>query len=379
VRALFIVAAAATLSACDGETTAHGPAADAVAVDVAPDAAADATADVASDTTPDVTAGDDGAGDAPSDSVAPPVDAADGSDAAPDVTGPEDALDAAPSDADSAGDADTAADAPDTQAPVMPTSIGGERPAVVYTPDDYDPDAEWPLVVLLHGFSANGFVQNLYLGLSTRTTEDGFVLVVPNGTENPDGNLFWNATDYCCDFYGQGVDDVAYVESLIDEASGIWNIDSKRVYLIGHSNGGFMSYRMACDAPDRITAIVSIAGATFSDEAKCQGTTPVAVLQVHGTDDETIAYQGAPGYPSAEESVSRWVDRDGCDPTGVDGGVLDLDDQVGGAETQVTRWSSCDAGTSVELWTMNGSSHIPAFPATFAERALEFLLAHTRE
>lgn len=305
----------------------------------------------------------------PADTVPPPDDADGG------PGGDGGAAAAEPADAtDTATPADTA-----NPKPPPPTSIGGDRPAVVYAPSNYDPSKAWPLVILLHGYSANGFVQNIYLGLSGRTTQDGFILVVPDGTKDAQGNLFWNATDYCCDFYGVGVDDVSYVLSLIDEASAGYTIDDKRVYLVGHSNGGFMSYRMACDAPDRITALVSIAGATFKSESKCKGTGAVSVLQVHGTEDETIAFGGGLVYPGAEETAGRWVTKDGCDPSGIAGDPLDIDDQVGGAETQVTRWQGCDAGTSVELWAMQGSTHIPAFSAAFAEKAMAFLLAHSRE
>lgn len=306
----------------------------------------------------------------------PPPDAADGG-----PGGAREGADAGAADAEPADAADTAAPSTDTTnpEPSPPTSIGGDRPAVVYAPSDYDPSKAWPLVILLHGYSANGFVQNIYLGLSGRTTQDGFILVVPDGTKDAQGNLFWNATDYCCDFYGVGVDDVSYVLSLIDEASAGYSIDAKRVYLVGHSNGGFMSYRMACEAPDRITALVSIAGATFKSESKCEGTGAVSVLQVHGTEDETIAFGGGLVYPGAEETVGRWVTKDGCDPSGIAGDPLDIDDQVGGAETQVTRWQGCDAGTSVELWAMQGSTHIPGFSTAFAEKAMAFLLAHSRE
>lgn len=320
-----------------------------------------------------------GADTAPSD-----ADAAGAADAGPlykdtsDDGGDSAAVDAGPMDA---GPMD--AGAPDTSGgPPIVSSIAPpawtERPATVYAPAGYDPQKAWPMVVLLHGYSASGFVQNLYLGLSDRTTKDGFVLVVPDGTKDTNGNLFWNATDYCCDFGGVGVDDVAYIGALMDEAEATLNIDAKRIYLVGHSNGGFMSYRMACEVGDRIAAIVSIAGATFMDESKCVGTARVSVLQVHGTDDDTILFDGTGGYPSAAETISRWTARDGCSEQTETAEAFDLDDAVPGDETQTTRWSACQDATTVELWTMYGSGHIPAFPADFSARAMQFLLSHTR-
>lgn len=332
-----------------------------------PDAADAATAPAADVvTTPDAAPQD-----ASADGSAPVPDATSDSDPGGDVPGPADSSTPDGSVPD-AGPAE-----PDAGSP--PLVLGGDRPAVVHVPDDYDPAEAWPLVILLHGYSANGFVQDLYLGLSGRTTTDGFLLVVPDGTKDPQGNLFWNATDFCCDFYGNGVDDVSYVLSLIDEAEAAYNVDPKRVYLFGHSNGGFMSYRMACEAGDRIAAIASIAGVTFLDEAKCAGTTPVSVLHVHGTADDTILHAGDVGYPSAEETVARWVARDGCTPDGATGDPLEHDDSVPGPETTVTRWSGCAAGTAVELWSMQGSGHIPGFPASFAADAMAFLLSHAKQ
>tara|TARA_B100000029_G_scaffold43608_1_gene40392 strand:- start:172 stop:1062 length:891 start_codon:yes stop_codon:yes gene_type:complete len=118
------------------------------------------------------------------------------------------------------------------------------------------------------------------------------MLVLPDGMKNPDGNQYWNATDACCDFYQSGVDDVAYLSGVIEEAIEAFNIDTKRVFLVGHSNGGYMAHRLACERSDLIAGIVSLAGSTWYDEAKCGNPDPVAVLQVHGTWDTTIRYWG---------------------------------------------------------------------------------------
>lgn len=319
--------------------------------------AASADAD-ATESGPDGSLGEDASGDAAAPDVV--ADSGGGPDGAPvDAPAPDDTADAG---------------APDAGPPV-PTTIGGDRPAVVHVPDGFHAGGPWPLVILLHGYSVNGFIQDTYLGVSQRVTEDGFVLLVPNGTKDEAGDQFWNATEYCCDFYGSGVDDVAYIDGLIDEAVATLSVDPARVYLMGHSNGGFMSYRMACESGDRIAGIVSIAGSTFADEADCAGTDPVAVLQVHGTLDADVAYTGS-GYPGAEETVARWAARDGCPAQGEAAGTADYDQAVAGAETSVTRFAPCSAGTAVELWTLTGSGHIPAFDPSFTKAALAFLLAH---
>jgi poly(3-hydroxybutyrate) depolymerase len=167
-----------------------------------------------------------------------------------------------------------------------------------------------PLVILLHGYTANSFWQNFYFGLNVETQKRGIMLVTPDGTKNPDGSQFWNATDSCCDYYQSGVDDVAYIAGLIEEAKLHFNIDADRVYLVGHSNGGYMSYRMACEHSEIIAGFVSLAGANWYDDTKCGNPGPVAVLQVHGAWDAVILYDGK--EPQEGNLVATWSPVEAC-------------------------------------------------------------------
>jgi poly(3-hydroxybutyrate) depolymerase len=222
-----------------------------------------------------------------------------------DTATPEDAT--AP---DSTTVPDTAA--PDTGSPPDPDPppfyLGGDRPATYFMPFDYDKTAPIPLLISLHGFTGSGAGQDIYFGLSKVTQKNGVMLVIPDGTTNPDGNQFWNATDACCDLWGSGVDDVAYISGLIEEAQTYFNIDAKRVYLVGHSNGGFMSMRMACDRSDLIAGVVNFAGAAWWDPSDCGTPDPVAVLQVHGTWDTTILYKGKTPHEGDPAAVEVNVD-----------------------------------------------------------------------
>jgi polyhydroxybutyrate depolymerase len=258
-------------------------------------------------------------------------------------------------------------------------TLGGDRPVNFHLPADVEDASDWPMVILLHGFSASGWIEDIYLNLSQRVTELGIVLLLPDGTPNPEGLLFWNATDGCCDWYGLGVDDVTYLTTLIDEALLKLPVDPKRVFLLGHSNGGFMSYRMACDVADRIAGIASIAGASWKDAAKCAPSEPVSVLQIHGTEDWTIPYGGDLVNPSAEASVLQFVGHDGCSSEGMPvGNVWDFDAVVSGPETSATVWTDCEAGSEVQLWTMEGTGHIPGFQKEFLPAVVEFFLAHPK-
>ena len=148
------------------------------------------------------------------------------------------------------------------------------------------------MIILLHGFRANGFLQDTILGFSGLGHERAIHRARPDGTLDPEDQRFWNGTPNCCDRFDSGVDDEGYIRALIAEAQANYRIDPGRVYLFGHSNGGFLSYRMACGSPDVVTAIASLAGSTFEDPADCEAETPVSVLQIHGTNDIAIRYEG---------------------------------------------------------------------------------------
>lgn len=290
-----------------------------------------------------------------------------------------------------AGAADTAG--PDVEEQRFPDEplevIGGERPATVTVPLDYDAAESWPAVLLLHGFGASGVLQDRYLGVSAIAEEMGLFVVVPDGTPGADGQRFWNGTPACCDFARVGVDDVAYARGLIEELATQYNIDSTRVYALGHSNGGFMSYRLACEASDVFVAIASLAGASFMSEDQCMpATEPVSVLQVHGTDDETIAYEGGNlgrglpefDYPSALETVRIHASLAGCQGEGAENAAgLDLEVSIPGSESSALRFDEgCAADTVVELWTIAGGAHIPNLSPTGTRQMLEWLLQRSR-
>jgi polyhydroxybutyrate depolymerase len=129
---------------------------------------------------------------------------------------------------------------------------------------------------------------------------------------------------------------------------------------------------------------VSLAGATFADRTKCAPSEPVSVLQIHGTADEIVDYNGGVifgrAYPGATETVASWASYDGCRaPGGPAPAPLDLDKGIGGAETAVTRFAGCAAGTAVELWTMNGGGHIPNLSPSFSSLIVDFLFAHPKQ
>lgn len=254
------------------------------------------------------------------------------------------------------------------------------RPYESRVPANYDKNRPAPLVVLLHGFGAGGLTQELYFGLGDLLSQTGFLYAFPDGTRNKDGKQFWNATELCCDFEKTGVDDVAYISAVIDDMKAHYSVDPARVYLIGHSNGGFMSHRFACDRAGQVAAFVSLAGANWKDPARCQPTQPVAVLQVHGDQDAQVPYAGSGMLPSAAETTAGWASKNGCQPAPSQlPGAFDLESNIDGNETDVTRYSGCNAGGAAELWTLRGGSHTPNFWRTrWPALVVEWFRAHPK-
>jgi polyhydroxybutyrate depolymerase len=242
---------------------------------------------------------------------------------------------------------------------------------------------------MLHGYGTTGDVEEAYLHLTGASDAHGFLYAYATGTTDASGSTFWNATDGCCNFYGSTVDDVTYIDAIFDDVASKYNVDKSRVFIFGHSNGGFMAHRYACDRAPRVAAIVALAGDNWNDPSKCNPTAHVAALQIHGDMDPTILYGGgmstADGgtggiYPSAHDSVATWAQKDAC--TGMltaTGMTLDLVANIAGNETKVETYGGCPTGIDVALWTMQGAGHIPAITRPgFVEAVWGFFSSHPK-
>ena len=257
----------------------------------------------------------------------------------------------------------------------------GDLPLTV--PSSYTGDTAAPLIILLHTYGRTGAAQDEYMALSSLADAYGFIMVAPDGTpstgeRNPQ---FWNASDACCNWDGTGLDDSGYLSGLIDAVKAEYRIDEKRVFILGHSNGAFMSYRLAHDHSGTIAAIASLAGEdSLASEAPPH---PVHVLQIQGTADTAIAYGGGEirgnAYPGAKQSVENWAAHNGCSAMGSFAGMLDLVETLPGMDTTITRYTSgCKPGGSAELWTIVDGAHVPELSDHFTRLAVEWLLGHPK-
>jgi poly(3-hydroxybutyrate) depolymerase len=288
----------------------------------------------------------------------------------------------------------TTAHSPTTIASTIPTSfyrVTRPRPVNLYVPSGYDGNAPVPLVILLHGYSWTGSQQENWMHFQPLAETQGFLYCYPDSTVDPSGNQFWSATDACCDQWDANIDDVGFLRRLIQEISRQFAVDPKRVYLIGHSNGGYLSYHMACENSDLIAAIAAVSGSTFLDTNSCTPSEPVNILQIHGTADQWQFYAGGanviadgwtanlPPFPSAPQSVQTWAGYNGAsDPVSDPLPSMDLTTDVAGLETVVTRYTNSPPGGAVELWTINGATHWPNLTPQFAPAVINWLFAHPK-
>jgi polyhydroxybutyrate depolymerase len=250
-------------------------------------------------------------------------------------------------------------------------TVGGDRPVTVNLPDAIANPA--PLLILLHSASTSGAHQENYMHLGPVAKKNGLIYIAPDGMVNPEGKRFWNASKSCCNKYKQEVDDVAYINSLIDEISAKYPVDPKRIYLVGHSNGAFMSFTYSCKT-NKVAAIVAIAGA-MDTESDCAPSTPVSLLNIHGTADKTIRLTGGVlnnfPYTSAKTTVTKIALVNKCAMPAIS--KKDFEPTIKGPETTVINYT-CGSHAHLQYWKIANGSHSPKLPADFAEQVISFLL-----
>jgi polyhydroxybutyrate depolymerase len=205
-------------------------------------------------------------------------------------------------------------------------------------PPAYDGSTPIPLVLDLHGYTADKNVQRLISGMGERANEAGFAIAWPNGTD-----VSWNA-GWCCGLAVQNeVDDVGFLRTLADAIASEIAIDRRRVYVTGLSNGGAMSQRLACEAADVFAAAAPLAFPIgLSPIASCAPVRPIPVLTFQGTTDGLVPYEGGFPFPSAQASLAHWRDVNGCGQGEMEFGAIS-----GGSSCSID--TSCSAGVEVGL------------------------------
>ncbi|MCX6334192.1 MAG: phospholipase [Bacteroidia bacterium] len=261
----------------------------------------------------------------------------------------------------------TALGGTDQRASFMHDNI--ERTFTIHIPSVYDQSVRLPLVIALHGRGGNGESMILITrkGFNKMAEKDGYFMVYPDGIELNwnDGRTDEEANDRA---HRENIDDTGFISALIDYMIKDYEVDPKRVYVTGISNGAIMSYRLACELSHKIAAIAPVDGNIpnlFLHE--CYPSMPVSVLAINNVDDPLVPYQGGNIYSSvlrvnlgkvlsADESIGFWVTQDQCSSLPVVTEEPDKDPKDG---TKVIRkaFTNHNDGTEVILYSVEGGGH----------------------
>ncbi len=247
---------------------------------------------------------------------------------------------------------------------------GENRSYFLYLPDNIAPGS--PLVFVLHGYTstAAGIIDSY--GMNAIADANGFAVCYPQGTQDLTGTEFWNI-----EFPLESVDDVGFLSNLAGDLQNVYDLDENCTYVCGMSNGGMMSYYLGCERPDVFKAFASVTGTiTTNFISNCQGNIPVPFLQIHGTSDLVVPYNGGNiaaatfgNFFPVEQIFRTWNNINDCQSVSTfsipNAPVIDFS-SVQGAEV-----TGCDGGLKAKFYRVEGGGH--TWPGSPPVPFLDFL------
>lgn len=234
---------------------------------------------------------------------------------------------------------------------------GIRRSYIVYKPM-ISGNKDLPLMIVLHGGMGNAKYMEKTTGMNDIADTGQFIVVYPNGIGGRFGFMkkrrTWNAGRCCGRAVKQNVDDVGFIEKMIEDIDSKFSIDTRRVYVTGMSNGAMMAYRLACEIPDKIAAIIPVAG-TLAVE-NCDSAKDIPVLHIHGTEDKNVPITGGKGagsiarvaHRSLPDTVKLIIRSRQC---------LAPEESTLSGEIQVSSYR-CSNGAPVVMFLIKGGEHV---------------------
>jgi len=255
------------------------------------------------------------------------------------------------------GGADTGSVAATAESVTM--TVGGQARSFLIRVPAHDRGELLPVIVAFHGLGSSAEEFEGYSGLTEKTDQSQFIVIFPNGSVLADGSTrAWNAGNCCNVLDAPQAEDIEFVRAILDTLPD-YDGDSERVFMSGFSNGGMLTYRIACDLGDAVAGIAVVAGAY--NVASCESENQIPVIIAHGTRDDFIPYDGgvsppavADGLdtftnPSVFDAVQIWLTRNGCTDAYVETAVTD---SVG-----TVKFDTCRGDGSVALFTVDEGYH----------------------
>jgi polyhydroxybutyrate depolymerase len=247
-------------------------------------------------------------------------------------------------------------------------TVTGKDPRTYYlnVPANYSKGTPLPLLLAFHSRTTNAKELIRSTWISEFINDMGFVLATINGSVHEYSS--WNAGTCCTPATDFKEDDVELSSLIIDSISSTYSIDPNRIWALGHSNGGMMSYRLACDLSDKISGVAIVGGALMDDS--CTPTKPVSLIHIHGDNDETIPFTGGGKFdvPDIQTSVIKPNSKFSCDTA---------PNEIA-AQVRVNQivWN-CEHGAQTKLMNYLDNGH--EWHLAYTKEILRFLFAHPRK
>ena len=230
------------------------------------------------------------------------------------------------------------------------------REYTVYIPENYNHSIPTPILFAFHGFGgSNNFIMNS-AGFNEIADEENFIVVYPQGSLILNLFAHWNVGGFT---QISNTDDVAFVDYLISSLSQMYNINLDRVYATGMSNGGFMSFLLACQLSNKIAAIASVTGSmTTQTLNECDPQREVPILQIHGTNDPIVPYNGIQEWNTPIDNVlDYWVLNNQCSPNPEINDLEDINNDNGFTVQEIIYNNGLN-GSIVKHFKVNGGTHV---------------------
>jgi len=251
--------------------------------------------------------------------------------------------------------------------------LGGyKRFYKLHVPAKYNGSAKVALVLDFHGILQSSTVQQRVSGFAEKSEEEGFIVAYPEGiswansgmahswnADSHQGSACWDQRPYSWASF-VGVDDIKYSVEVVEDIARRFNIDRRRIYLTGISQGGAMALLLAHDRGDIFAAAAIVSSALLKDLDQYKPLRPIPVINFHGYNDETVPYEKPPCWNSVEDLSKQWARANGCDcdhPTETSVEYPCFLDQTNREETRnekITTYKSCKDNAEVRLYSLVG-------------------------
>ncbi len=235
---------------------------------------------------------------------------------------------------------------------------GSLRSYLLYVPNAYDGQEQWPLVLSYHGGTRSGGHQIDISQMNVMADTAHFIAVYPNGKTVQIPGFGLAAGWHVPGFSSAEQDDVAFTEAILDSVAADLNIDLARVHATGWSNGGNMAFYLACALPNKIASVAGVSGdLTTQLINECQPSRPFSTLLIQGTDDFLISF--------SDRTPRFWATQNNCSRDSI---VTELPDVVTNDNSTVTliEFAGCEDESEVLLYRVNDGGHAwPGGPPLF--------------